>query len=1037
MTIKQGSTILLTLLLWLGLLLTAQAAPTVSAKSPADGAIWVPVSAPVTVTFSEEMDPLTITANSFRLHRRVGVAAVEAGGYHTVALKGDGTVVGWGDDYFGQTSTPPDLSDVVAIAGGGYHTTALKRDGTIIAWGDNEFGQTTIPLGLSGVVAVAAGSEHTVALKRNGTVVAWGRNFEEQVNVPTGLTSVVAVAAGGYHTVALRKNGTVVVWGGNFYGQTDVPSGLAGVVAIATGMSHTVALKEDGSVVAWGRSFEGQCSVPAGLTGVVAVAAGDYHTVALKGDGTVVAWGDNGFGQTSVPKGLTGVMALAAGGWHTVALQGDGTVASWGYFSGVPTGQTGLAAVAAGGGHSVALKGDGTVAAWGDNYYGQTAVPSGLTGVKAVAAGYAHTTALKRDDTVTAWGWNEYGQTAIPTGLTGVAAVAAGYGHTLALRGDGTVAAWGWNASGQTSVPAGLTGVSAVAAGHGHSVALKKDGSIVAWGDNAYGQAAVPAGLAGMTAIAAGDNHTVALKQDGTVVTWGDNTYGQAVVPAGLTGVVAVAAGGRHTVAFKGDGSVVAWGSNEHGQTEVPLDLTGVAAIAAGGKHSVALKGDGTIVAWGWNYYGQASGLSQGDPSYTSVPATLTYAQGTRTAALSPVDLLLPQSLYRTDVFGRSLGGEPVAGKLSWLFSTGETLAASLVLPVAGLHGKIVPAIGQLTLHGSAVSLALSPDPYYEIDSVTGCNGALDGTTYTTAPVDRACRVTATFRQIKVEAPGPLTVPASDTDGAYLVTWSASPTVGSVAYTLQEATNATFTAGVRAAYTGTALSARIVGRSKGVKYYYRVKATKPGYSDSSWSVGANGCGIPCAPPGALTIPGGDADGSYPVKWAASPTPGVTYTLQEATNSTFTIGVRAAYTGTAVQADISGRVVGTTYYYRVKASKSNVPASVWKVGGAGCAVPGATAAVAPATVTVPASDADGAYSVSWSASTTSGVIYTVQEATNAAFTANLRTAYAGTALKANITARTPGMTYYYRVRAMKPGLRDSPWKAAANGCRVGG
>ena len=53
-----------------------------------------------------------------------------------------------------------------AIAAGTYHTVALQGDGTVVAWGDNSYGQATMPAGLTGVVAIAAGSGDTVALRR-------------------------------------------------------------------------------------------------------------------------------------------------------------------------------------------------------------------------------------------------------------------------------------------------------------------------------------------------------------------------------------------------------------------------------------------------------------------------------------------------------------------------------------------------------------------------------------------------------------------------------------------------------------------------------------------------------------------------------------------------------------------------------------------------------------------------------------------------------------------------------------------------------
>ena len=45
---------------------------------------------------------------------------------------------------------------------------ALKSDGTVVAWGDNFAGKATPPAGLSGVTAIAAGGNHSVALVGSG-----------------------------------------------------------------------------------------------------------------------------------------------------------------------------------------------------------------------------------------------------------------------------------------------------------------------------------------------------------------------------------------------------------------------------------------------------------------------------------------------------------------------------------------------------------------------------------------------------------------------------------------------------------------------------------------------------------------------------------------------------------------------------------------------------------------------------------------------------------------------------------------------------
>ena len=90
--------------------------------------------------------------------------AVAAGGYNSLALKSDGTVVAWGDNTYGQSTVPTGLAGVVAIAASGYHSLALQSDGTVVAWGGNSYGQSTVPASVSGASAIAAGDTHSLAL---------------------------------------------------------------------------------------------------------------------------------------------------------------------------------------------------------------------------------------------------------------------------------------------------------------------------------------------------------------------------------------------------------------------------------------------------------------------------------------------------------------------------------------------------------------------------------------------------------------------------------------------------------------------------------------------------------------------------------------------------------------------------------------------------------------------------------------------------------------------------------------------------------
>lgn len=243
---------------------------------------------------------------------------------------GGGTMLaGFGADTFGQLAFPTEM-DLIDVAAGTSHSLGLRRDGTVVGWGGNDFGQATPPTGLTGVVAIAAGGDHSLALKNDGAVVAWGRNDDGQATPPIGLSDVAAITAGPLHSVALKTDGSVVAWGHNGQGQSAVPVGLAAVRSVYTGGSHNLALKNDGTIVGWGDNTNGEITMPPDLGDIFAIAGGYNHSVALKVDGTVLAWGSNTHGQTNVPMGLKDVVAIECGPYHTLALKIDGTIVAWG-----------------------------------------------------------------------------------------------------------------------------------------------------------------------------------------------------------------------------------------------------------------------------------------------------------------------------------------------------------------------------------------------------------------------------------------------------------------------------------------------------------------------------------------------------------------------------------------------------------------------------------------------------------------------------------------------------------------------------------
>jgi alpha-tubulin suppressor-like RCC1 family protein len=354
---------------------------------------------------------------------------------HSAAFKNNSTMT-WGYNAFGQlgnntttnsavpvsvltltdATTPAavPLTGITAVSAGGDHTLALKNDGTVFGWGFTAFGQTgnnivengdpiarqvkVGPTGapLANVARIAAGGNHSLALDNNGIVWAWGLNGNGQLGNGTtttsqtpltvgGLSGVKSIAAGGSHSIAIFNNtSTVTSWGYNAFGQlgdgsiidSSVPvqvkdaSGipLSGIKAIAAGGAFSVAIDRDNNVLVWGYNGFGQLgkdpatvnhsAIPVQVTGitgtVVAIAAGLDHVLALTSDGTIWAWGYNFYNQLGVDKNSTplgyrfepramadflvdttakidGVNPILAIGHHNLARRtSDGKLVAWG-----------------------------------------------------------------------------------------------------------------------------------------------------------------------------------------------------------------------------------------------------------------------------------------------------------------------------------------------------------------------------------------------------------------------------------------------------------------------------------------------------------------------------------------------------------------------------------------------------------------------------------------------------------------------------------------------------------------------------------
>jgi len=596
------------------------------------------------------------------------VVQISANRNHTCAIKTDSTVWCWGSNNdgelgIGSTSSfnlsPAQvlgvektgfLDNVKQIGAGGFHTCALKNDGTVWCWGSNNYyGQ----LGIGSTISISSTPVQVLG--------AGGTGF---------LDNVTQISSGYRHTCAIKTDGTAWCWGDGYSGQlgrylssSNVPIQILGmdgngfldnVVQINTGYQHNCVLKNDDTVWCWGYNYYGQLGINYNSTSsdsicnpvqvldvrgdgiwkeIKQIDVGANYSCTVKTDNTAWCWGEGNLGQLgngTISHKNTPTKILSVGGsgfldnvvqisagnnnGHTCAIKTDGTAWCWGYaYNGVLGNKT-----------------------WSNSSTPVQVLGAGGTGilnnVTQISANYNNSCAVKTNGTAWCWGWNYYGQLGnkntfdsdVPVQVLGlggsgvlndVTQISNGTGHTCALKNNGTVWCWGSGSSlgsgttvnsstpvqvlgaGGTGV---LDGVPQISSGSGHTCALKNNGTVWCWGGNYYGQLGIGSSinntstpvqvlgaggtgiLNNVTQISAGESYNCVVKTDGTAWCWGYNYYGQLgnksttrttvpvqVLGAGGTGILnnvtQISAGSAHTCAVKIDGSSWCWGYNQHG----------------------------------------------------------------------------------------------------------------------------------------------------------------------------------------------------------------------------------------------------------------------------------------------------------------------------------------------------------------------------------------------------------------------------------------------------------------------------------------
>ena len=299
------------------------------------------------------------------------------GGSFLLAVREDGSIIGWGDNRRGQLGmsaarvhTRPvaaaegiDGNALKDIQCGNNNTLFLMKDGTVYTCGTYSHGTqglgkldrivktpTRIPA-LSRIVQVSCGFGHNAALDGDGHIWVWGRNDLGQLGtgnrksldepVMLELENIVDVTCGGKFTLARDAEGREYGWGSNAYRVLEdssrkeilspVPlTGLEGlrVVSFAGGSDMAFWLDDQGGLWSRGRNELKQCGsreaawkTSPNLTRVdipekvVTIIGYSSVPIALTEDGNAYIWGCTTNGQ--IGKGKNPGASFPEKGWDT------------------------------------------------------------------------------------------------------------------------------------------------------------------------------------------------------------------------------------------------------------------------------------------------------------------------------------------------------------------------------------------------------------------------------------------------------------------------------------------------------------------------------------------------------------------------------------------------------------------------------------------------------------------------------------------------------------------------------------------------
>ena len=572
------------------------------------------------------------------------------------------------------------------VASGLSHTIGIRSDGKLFGWGANTYGQlgnndltlahrsSPVQIGVNNWSAVSTNGDTSYAINNDGLMFAWGLGFNGQLGNNSMLSSWAAnswtqVLAG--NTIGIESDGTMWAIGGiNSQGQLGLNDTVHRSSPVQIGTSTWSALGGSGGTT----------------------------RTALRSDSTLWVWGSAGQGQGGNNNTNNLSSPTLTGSLTSVQIQQS-------YVSSIATTQLSWTAVSYGAAWSMfAIRNDGALFAWGLNTYGNlglndivrrsSPVQVGTSSWSSVSANGFATLAIRADNTLWSWGYNAAGQLGSNNIINrsspvqvGTATIwskvitngAVSQDNVAAIDTNGALWVWGNNTNGQlglndvgvhrsSPVQLGTSSWTMVSAGSGMTAAITTTGNLFTWGVNTNGQlgdttlvaksSPIQIGTSSWTMVTSGTSVTMGITTDGALYSWGTGTYlGEGlginksspvqitsirtsaqqqtylttigVTPLSWTTVanLTFTTGSNTRLALRSDGLLFSWGQNTIGQlglndlvhrsSPVQIGTSSWAAIAGGTSYAAAIKIDGTLWTWGRNDEGS---LGQNNQIHRSSP---------------------------------------------------------------------------------------------------------------------------------------------------------------------------------------------------------------------------------------------------------------------------------------------------------------------------------------------------------------------------------------------------------------------------------